>query len=62
MAEIQSEIVKQSRRNIGSRLLHAKNDKEEIAGWKLDLNGILHVFNVCALLPMFGHLSHPLAD
>ena len=29
-----------------SRLAYAKNDKEKIAAWKLDLNWILHVFNV----------------
>ena len=50
MAEIQRKVVDQSRRNMGSRLFHANSDKEEIAGWKLDLNGILHVFNVCATI------------
>jgi hypothetical protein len=29
-----------------SRLLRAKNDRETIAGWKSELNRILHVFNV----------------
>jgi len=29
-----------------SRLLRAKNDKETIAAWWLELNRILHVFNV----------------
>ena len=27
-------------------MFHAKNDKETIATWRLDLNRILHVFNV----------------
>ena len=38
--------MKLSQRNPVSRLLHAKNDKETIANWRLDLNRILHVFNV----------------
>ena len=29
-----------------SRHLHAKNDKDKIAGWRLELNRMLHVFNV----------------
>ena len=48
MAEIQKKIIKQSGRNATSRLLQAENDKEAIAAWKLDLNRILHVFNVCS--------------
>ena len=39
-------IVKQGKRNAVSRHLHARNDKDKIAGWRLDLNRILHVFNV----------------
>ena len=39
-------IEKQGKRNVVSRHLHARNDKEKIAAWKLDLNRILHVFNV----------------
>ena len=46
MGEIQRKAAKQSKRNAVSRLVHAKNDKEAIAGWKSDLNRILHVFNV----------------
>ena len=46
VAEIQRKVIKQSGRNPVSRLLHAKNDKEAIAAWRLDLNRILHVFNV----------------
>jgi hypothetical protein len=46
VAEIQRKVIKQSGRNAVSRLLHAKNDKETIAGWKLELNRILHVFSV----------------
>jgi len=46
VAEIQRKVIKKSGRNVVSRLLHAKNDKETIAAWKLDLNRMLHVFNV----------------
>ena len=46
MAEIHEKVVKQSERNVVSRLVHAKNDKDTVASWKLDLNRILHVFNV----------------
>jgi hypothetical protein len=46
VAEIQRKVIKQSGRNAVSRLLHAKSDKETIAGWKLELNRILQVFNV----------------
>ena len=46
VAEIQRKVMKQGKRNVISRHLHAKNDKEKIAGWKSDLNKILHVFNV----------------
>ena len=39
-------IDEKRERNLFSRLIHAKNDKEVIAGWRSDLNRILHVFNV----------------
>ena len=39
-------VIKQSKRNVLSRLFNAKDDKETIAAWRLDLNRILHVFNV----------------
>jgi hypothetical protein len=50
VAEIQAKIIKQSERNAVSRLLHAKNDRETIAGWKSELNRILHVFNVRSVI------------
>ena len=50
MAEIQRKVIKQSERNAVSRIFHAKNDKEVIAAWKVDLNRILHVFNVCSVI------------
>ena len=55
MAEIQEKIAKKGRRNLVSRLVHAENDKGTIAGWKLDLNGFLHVFNVRSIV--FNRLS-----
>ena len=47
---IQEKIVEKSGRSLMSRLAHAKNDKETIVTWKLDLNRILHVFNVCSIV------------
>jgi len=49
--EIQSHIIKRGRRNAISRRYHAKDDEEAIATWKLDLDGILRVFNVCSVAP-----------
>ena len=46
MGEIQRNVIKQGKRNVISQHLHARNDKDKIGGWKLDLNRILHVFNV----------------
>jgi len=46
MAEIQGRIVEKRERGLLSRLAHAKNDKETIATWKMDLIRILQVFNV----------------
>ena len=46
MAGIQKKIIEKCGRNLLSRLAHAKSDKETIATWKLDLNRILHIFNV----------------
>ena len=44
--EIQKRIVKQGKRNAILQHLHARNDKERIAAWRLDLVRILQVFNV----------------
>jgi len=46
VAEIQGRIVGKRERGLLSRFAHAKNDKETIAAWKLDLIRILQVFNV----------------
>ena len=52
LAEIQREIIKKGKRNVVSRLVHAKNDKEAIATWKSDLCRILHIFNVRVVVSM----------
>ena len=44
--EIEEKITKKGRRNLFSRLVNAKDDKETIGGWKSDLMGILQIFNV----------------
>ena len=59
MASIQKKIVKQGKRNVASRLLHAKNDKEIITAWKQDLNKILHVFNVSSAGPEVDNRLRP---
>jgi len=46
VAEIQGKIIKQGKRNVLSRLAHAKSDKEAIAAWRSDLNRMLLMFNV----------------
>ena len=48
VGEIQRKVIKRSKRNAVSRFVHAKNDKEIIAGWGLGPNRILRVFNVCS--------------
>jgi len=51
MDEIQRHITKRGRRNAISRRYHAKDNKKAISTWKLDLEGILGVFNVCSVAP-----------
>ena len=46
VAEIQKKVIKRGKRNPVSRFFRAKDDKEAIATWKSDLNGMLLVFNV----------------
>ena len=41
MDEIQRHITKRGRRNAISRHYHARDNKEAISTWKLDLEGIL---------------------
>ena len=46
VAEIQRKVIKRGTRSAVSRLFHAKNNKEKIAAWRVNLNRILLVFNV----------------
>ena len=54
---IQKKIVKWGKRNPISQRFHAKEDKELIATWRLDLDKILHVFNVRSVTPARALLS-----
>ena len=47
--EIQRHIIERGKRNLISRLHHAKDDKKAIVIWKLGFERILHVFNVCSV-------------
>lgn len=47
VAEIQGEVLKQSGRSKLSRFLCSGDDKDAVAVWKLDLNRLLHFFDVC---------------
>ena len=60
MAEIEGNVVELGKRNVVSRLFHSKDDKERIAAWRLDLNRVLHVFNVRSITPLPTLLTtHP---
>ena len=50
LAEIQKKIIKKGKRNVVSRLVHAKSDKEMITTWRSDLSKILLVFNVSSVV------------
>ena len=54
VAEIQRNIVKRGKRSPVSRLFHARDDKEAIAAWRLELSMILHVFNVRPVTPLWS--------
>jgi hypothetical protein len=46
VADIQKKLVKWGKRNMVSRRFHAKEDKETIVAWRLDLERILRAFKV----------------
>ncbi|KAF9789815.1 hypothetical protein BJ322DRAFT_1178833 [Thelephora terrestris] len=46
LATIREEIVKRSKRNVGSRLFRSKGGEDAISGWKQDLSRILQVFHM----------------
>ena len=50
MDGIQRHIIERGKRNAISRRYHAKDDKNAIATWGLDLNRILHDFHVCSVI------------
>ena len=54
VAEIQKKVSKRSGRGRVTRFLQSRDDKDAIAGWKSDLNRILHVFNVCSTCSYFA--------
>ena len=53
VAEIQGNVIKRGGRHGMSRFFRSREDKDAIAGWKSDLNRILHVFNVCSVPSRF---------
>ena len=48
LAMIRKETVKKGRRAMDSRLFHRKGSEDAIAGWKQELDRILHIFYVCS--------------
>ena len=58
--EIEGNVIKLSKRSIVSRLFRSKDDKERIAAWRLDLNRVLHVFNVRSVTYSLKFPDHPL--
>ena len=59
MAAINEKVIRQSKRNVISQHLHAKNDKDKIAAWKADLDRILNIFNVSFILSVWPLLTPP---
>ena len=49
MNKIQEKVIKQGKRGVITRHFHARSDKKVVATWRLDLNRIFHVFNVCSV-------------
>jgi len=49
---IQKNIIKRGERNVISRRYYARDDKEAIAAWNLDLNRIRRVFDVRPVTPV----------
>ena len=45
--KIQQEVDKLTRKNELAKYFTTSNGKGKIAGWGLELNGILQIFNVC---------------
>jgi len=49
--------IQENKRNVISRRYHVKDDKQAIASWRLDLNRILHVFDVRSVTPVWTSLT-----
>ena len=62
MADVQKKLVKWGERNMISRRFHAKDDKETIAVWRLDLDKILQVFRVRSVVQMVAIADSPLLE
>ena len=62
MADVQKKLVKWGKRNMISRRFHAKDDKETIAVWRLDLDKILQVFRVRSIVRMVAIVDFPLLE
>ncbi|KAF9789821.1 hypothetical protein BJ322DRAFT_559824 [Thelephora terrestris] len=59
VAAIQKNAVKKGKRNMASRLIHKKSEKEAISGWKQDLLRILQIFDTELLMDIHAILSVP---
>ena len=57
MADIQSKVIKRSKKSALSRAFSAKKDTQAIASWRLDLNRILLIFNVRSALLVWTALT-----
>ena len=57
MDNIREKIGNKRGRNRLSRVVHAKSDKDAVGAWKLDLNRILHVFNVRSITSVWSPLN-----
>lgn len=55
--EIQRNITQRGKRNPLSKRYHEKDDKEAIAAWRLNLNGVRQVFNVRSVTPAWPLLT-----
>ena len=62
MDEIQRNIIKRGKRNPISRRYHAKDEKKAIATCRLDLDRVLHVFNVRSIIVCMTVANCPLPD
>ena len=57
---MQRKVEKLASKNELIKYFSASNGKGKIAGWKLELNGILQIFNVCRMCPRFVIADDPL--